>query len=126
MSAADPTPDPGPDHAPTRPLGPFPGTGGRTGPDYTGLRFDRADLEDTTPAEVPAGVDGWAVTGRVAPPPTLADLGLADDRVALVVDLRKRIEELAAEADALIAGMTAEQRADLDQYEPARHLRAVA
>ncbi|GHJ11179.1 hypothetical protein TPA0907_55460 [Micromonospora humidisoli] len=37
-----------------------------TAPDYTGLRFDRADIEDTTPAEVPAGVDGWAVTGRLS------------------------------------------------------------
>ncbi|MFI2577731.1 hypothetical protein ACH5AJ_36660 [Streptomyces rochei] len=115
--AADPTPDP--DLPPVRPLG----------PDYTdptGLRFDRADLADTTPASVPAGVDGWTLTGRTAPPPTLANLGLADDPVAAVVSLRKQIEELTAEADALIAGMTAQELRDLAQYDRPTHLRAVA
>ncbi|WP_328339467.1 hypothetical protein [Micromonospora sp. NBC_00421] len=126
--AADPTPDP--DLPPVRPLGPIPGTGGRPGPDYadpTGLRYDRADTVDTVPTEVPAGVDGWTVTGRTDPPPTLADLGLTADPVALVVSLRKQIDALTADADALIAGMTAEERADLAQYDrPTRHLRSAA
>lgn len=57
---------------PVRPLGPMPGTGSGSrpgGPDYastdpTGLRYDRSDLDDTSPAGLPPGVDGWPVTGR--------------------------------------------------------------
>lgn len=56
-----------PDLPPVPPLGPIPGTSTTGGPsvaDPTGLRYDRADLEDAAPAGLPPGVDGWAVTGR--------------------------------------------------------------
>ncbi|TDC48857.1 hypothetical protein E1258_27680 [Micromonospora sp. KC207] len=52
---------------PVPPLGPIPGTSTTGGPsiaDPTGLRYDRADLEDAAPAGLPPGVDGFAVTGR--------------------------------------------------------------
>lgn len=70
----------------------------------------------TGPTAFPTAVDpalaGWE-------PPTLDDLGLTADPVAQVLAMRAQI-------DALIAGMTDQQRADLAQYEPARHLRSVA
>jgi len=52
---------------PVPPLGPIPGTSTAGGPsiaDPTGLRYDRSDLDDTSPAGLPPGVDGWPVTGR--------------------------------------------------------------
>ncbi|MEV4767757.1 hypothetical protein [Micromonospora humida] len=131
MSAADPTPDPVPDHAPTRPLGPFPGTGGRPGPDVaprwpltalptTPAPFTLADADDLFPTAVDPALDGYA-------PPTLDDLGLGGDVVALVVSLRSQAAAAQARIAELIAGMTAEERADLAQYDrPARHLRSAA
>ncbi|MFE7868810.1 hypothetical protein ACFUYE_00460 [Micromonospora humida] len=111
------------------PLGPIPGTSGRPGPDVaprwplttsatpTPEPFTLAD--DLFPTATDPALDGYA-------PPTLDDLGLSGDPVAMVISLRAQAAVAQARIAELIAGMTAEQRADLAQYEPARHLRAVA
>ncbi|MFY1588954.1 hypothetical protein ACN267_31190 [Micromonospora sp. WMMD734] len=130
MTAPDPTPLP--DLPPVPPLGPIPGTEGRPGPDVapgwpltvaastpTPEPFTLADDGDPFPTATDPALDGYT-------PPTLADLGLDADPVALVVSLRTQAAVAQARIAELIAGMTAEQRADLAQYEPARHLRAVA
>ncbi|MEU8329844.1 hypothetical protein [Micromonospora sp. NPDC048839] len=49
------------------PADPFPvpyPTGPRTTDDPTGLRYDRGDLDEQPTTGLPAGRDGWAVTGR--------------------------------------------------------------
>ncbi|WP_194821268.1 hypothetical protein [Micromonospora sp. S-DT3-3-22] len=126
MTAPDPTPLPD-----LPPLPPFPGTSGRPGPDVaprwplTALPseptpFALADAVDLFPVAVDPALDGYA-------PPTLDDLGLSGDPVAMVISLRAQAATAQARIAELIAGMTAEQRADLAQYDrPARQLRAVA
>ncbi|MGX4657067.1 hypothetical protein ACWCHM_25960 [Micromonospora sp. SCSIO 07396] len=128
MTAPDPTPLP--DLPPVPPLGPIPGTEGRPGPDVaprwpasaaastpTPEPFTLAD--DLFPTAVDPALDGYT-------PPTLADLGLDADLVAMVLSLRSQSAVAQARIAELIAGMTEQQLADLAQYEPARHLRAVA
>ncbi|MGN9802027.1 hypothetical protein [Micromonospora sp. L32] len=70
-----------------------------------------------TDSDMPVATDP-ALDGHT--PPTLDDLGLTADPVAQVVRMRDHI-------DALIAGMTDQQRADLASYEQqVRHLKAVS
>lgn len=52
--------------APVPPTGPGTGDGSRPGPQYddpTGLRYDRADFDDTPNTPI-REVGGWSVTGR--------------------------------------------------------------
>ncbi|MEV0726045.1 hypothetical protein AB0I37_25105 [Micromonospora purpureochromogenes] len=80
-------------------------------PQPTGPWAPRTDSD--MPVAVDPALDGWE-------PPTLDDLGLTADPVAMVRQLRMQIDEL-------IAGMTDQQRADLAQYEQTRtHLRRAA
>ncbi|WP_329013100.1 hypothetical protein OG271_03800 [Micromonospora rifamycinica] len=127
---ADPTPDP--DLPPVRPLGPIPGTSGRPGPDVAPRGWPlTAATEATTPAPFALADDDLFPTATDPAldgytPPGIDDLGLTADPVALVVSLRKQVATAQARIAELIAGMTEQELDDLAQYEPARHLRAVA
>lgn len=93
----DPQPaTPRPTLPPTRPG--VPGSGKRPGPTYTGLDYDRGDL-DTGPAPLPAGIEGWslgnrnlAVVDHVDLTPEL--LGAGDDSVAHALHYLSRFGDL--------------------------------
>ncbi|WP_420123870.1 hypothetical protein [Nakamurella sp.] len=136
MTAPDPTPQP--DLPPVPPLGPIPGTSGRPGPDVAPAPVWPAAASTATPTTpttpTPATpfalVDAFPIATDPAldgyAPPTLADLGLTGDLVAMVLSLRDQAATAQARIAELIAGMTAQERADLAQYDRPTHLRAVA